>query len=1117
MSAASELLFGLLALQNGLIDQVQLVTAFQAWALDKTRCLADHLCAAGSLDAADRAGIEVMRALHLKRHQGDTEESLASLRMAKSTRVGLSSLADAEIEATVTHVGSGSTSTDGEADYVASDQIALDSFRGQRFRVLRPHAKGGLGAVSVALDSELNREVAVKQILDSHADDPVNRQRFLLEAEITGGLEHPGVVPVYSLGSFGNGRPYYAMRFIRGDSLKETISRFHEAARGSVEGRPKADPSTGRRVEFLGLLRRFLDVCNAIEYAHSRGVLHRDLKPGNIIVGRYGETLVVDWGLAKATGMADPKLGDGMLLPLSTRVSAQTMPGSAMGTPAYMSPEQARGNPDALGTRSDVYSLGATLYCLLTGKPPLEGKDLGEILGRVQRGEFRAPRLLDSSIDAALEAVCLKAMATMPENRYPSCRALADEIERWLADEPVSARPEPIFERARRWARRHRSLVTAAAAGLIVAAIGLAAVSAVQTKSRNNLFIKNGELWVANTALDQQRRRAEEREAQAIDAVKRFRDAVSGEPILKDSPELDALRKRLLKEPLAFFRILRQQLQADRDTRSESLARLAAASYDLASLTDEIGDTRDALASHRDALTIRRALADAHPMLTQHQSDLAESHRSLGIVLRSLGQPSEAMKAYEEALRIQKKLAQSHPTVARFQSDLAACQNNIAILLKDTGHPEDARKSYETAQAIQQKLVDSHPTDTELQSSLARTLNNLGILLRSTGKSAEGLKAHQAARDIRQKLSDAHPTVMGYQNELADSHTSIGILMHATNQLVEAITAHEKALAIRRKLAETHPSVIEYQRHVAASHANIGNLLFATRQPTEAIKAYEAALPIQERLAREHPESPDFARDVGAALSNLARFDIEAMRFEEARGRLLKAIEWQRKALAANPRNPTYRQALSIHLTLLIIANGRLGRHDDAAAAERELNELKSNDPRFVAIDARLAAVIRGEAPKDNAERLSLAQRAHDKAQHAAAARLLGEALEMDPKLADDRRAQHRYNAACDAAMAADGKGTPPLDEVAKAKLRDQARSWLEAENNAWARVFENGPDQARPTIVQTLTHWRQDTELASVRDDHALAKLPEAERAAWRALWADVEGLRKRAEHGNQ
>ena len=187
-------------------------------------------------------------------------------------------------------------------------------------------------------------------------------------------------MPVYGLGTYGGGRPYYAMRFIKGDSLKEAIEHFHG------DDTLKNDP--GRRsLELRKLLRRFLDVCNAIDYAHSRGVIHRDLKPANIILGKHGETLVVDWGLAKAVGRADPSVGEQTIAPSSSG-SSETLPGSALGTPAYMSPEQAGGDLDRLGPRSDVYSLGATLYCLLTGKPPFEGEDVGEILRKVQAGDF---------------------------------------------------------------------------------------------------------------------------------------------------------------------------------------------------------------------------------------------------------------------------------------------------------------------------------------------------------------------------------------------------------------------------------------------------------------------------------------------------------------------------------------------------------------------------------------------------------------------------------------------------------------------------------------------------------------------------------------------------------
>jgi hypothetical protein len=272
------------------------------------------------------------------------------------------------------------------------------------------------------------------------------------------------------------------MRFIKGDSLKQAVERFHAGAR---------DRSG---LELRRLLRRFLDVCNAVEYAHSRGVVHRDIKPGNVIVGKHGETLIVDWGLAKPMGYVEPDhdTGERTLMPSLASGSAETLPGQVLGTPSYMSPEQAAGDLGKLGPASDVYSLGATLYCLLSGRPPFEG-EAGEVLRRVQRGAFAPPRQLDQSVDKALEAVCLKAMATKPEDRYASCRALAEDVERWMADEPTHAYRLPPLDRARRWVKRHRVTVTAAAAAVKAAAVCLAALAIIKSQDNIRLTALAGE------------------------------------------------------------------------------------------------------------------------------------------------------------------------------------------------------------------------------------------------------------------------------------------------------------------------------------------------------------------------------------------------------------------------------------------------------------------------------------------------------------------------------------------------------------------------------------------------------------------------------------------------
>jgi WD40 repeat protein/tRNA A-37 threonylcarbamoyl transferase component Bud32 len=471
------LLFGILALQMDFISRDALIAAMHDWVLDKARSLGRILEDQGALAPDHHALLEPLVAAHLRAHGDEPRRSLAALGPLGPVRDDLSRITDPGLQATLEHAP---TELPGNDPYTTrAPSLGAATSSGTRFRIVRLHDRGGLGEVYVARDQELNRDVALKQIRDRFADDPLYRARFLFEAEITGGLEHPGIVPVYGLGHYDDGRPFYAMRFIRGDSLKEAIDRFH------AEEGPGRDPGE-RTLELRKLLGRFLDVCDALEYAHSRGVLHRDLKPGNVMLGRYGETLVVDWGLAKPLDRPEPSadLTEPPLQPSSGSSLEPTAAGTALGTPAYMSPEQAAGRLDRLGGASDVYGLGATLYHLLTGRPPVTGEHHGVVYHKVIAGEIPRPRSVRPRIPPGLEAICLKAMALEPGDRYPTPRALAEDLEHWLADEPVSAYPEPWAQRLGRWARRHRPLVTGAAALLVTAVVALSIGTALVESAR---------------------------------------------------------------------------------------------------------------------------------------------------------------------------------------------------------------------------------------------------------------------------------------------------------------------------------------------------------------------------------------------------------------------------------------------------------------------------------------------------------------------------------------------------------------------------------------------------------------------------------------------------------
>ncbi len=462
---------------------------------------------------------------------------------------------------------------------------------GQRYRIITKHDQGNVGEVFLALDEEVPREVALKRLQAKCADDPETRARFLREAEICGRLEHPGVVPVYGLGVDSDGRPFYAMRFVKGESLREVLRRFH--------GQGPRDAGA-RRVELHKLLGRFITVCQAVEFAHRSGVLHRDLKPANIMLGEFGETLLVDWGMAKILGQDEEPGGDVVsaveaLLPdapgdgQASAASAQstargpqadlTQTGQIRGTTAFMSPEQAAGKIHELTPASDIYGLGATLYQILTGKPPFEGSDLRHILGRVRAGDFPRPRKLAPAVPPALEAICLKAMALRPGQRYPSARALADDLERWLADEPVSALPEPWTARAGRWLRRHKALVTGAVVLLTAAVVALSASTVLIAEAQQ----RTEQQRAAAAAAEQQARAAfqdadhqrqlavaaEQKIKGALDKVEVARQDAERQRIKAvDSQEKEAEARAAAEQALANEKAAREQEQAERKKRA---------------------------------------------------------------------------------------------------------------------------------------------------------------------------------------------------------------------------------------------------------------------------------------------------------------------------------------------------------------------------------------------------------------------------------------------------------------------------------------------------------------------------------------------------------------------
>jgi serine/threonine-protein kinase len=908
MSADRNLLFGILALQMDFITRDALINAMHAWVLDKAKPLGQILQEQRALGVDEHELLDALVAKHLQRHGNDAEKSLASVSSIGSVRQQLQEMADADIQVSLGHV---SRACDGDSDPFGTraGTVGAPTSSGLRFRILRPHAKGGLGQVSVALDEELHREVALKEIQDGYADRADSRARFVLEAEITGGLEHPGIVPVYGLGAYADGRPFYAMRFIRGDSLQDAITRFHKE---DVPGRDAGE----RALAMRQLLGRFIDVCNAVAYAHSRGVLHRDLKPGNVMLGKYGETLVVDWGLAKPLGHADREAesGEGALHPASGSGSTPTQMGTAIGTPAYMSPEQAAGRLDQLGPASDVYSLGATLYFLLAGKPPFDEKDVGVLLQKVQRGEFPPPSQYKSGVPRALEAICLKALALKPESRYLTALQLAADLEHWLGDEPVTAYREPTTDKVRRWVRRHRGL-TAGAAGLSLTAVAALAIG---------LFAVNHERQQTEKALEAETQaRTDEAHAReqadgnlrlARDAVDKTVTKIAADPQLKQA-NFHELRRELLQSMVPFYERFVRQRENDPQLESER----GQAWFSLANLRHEMGRNEEARRDYEQTCALFAQLAANFPDVPDYREGLANSQLNFGRLLVDLGKHDEAELAYAESMRIQTQLTADFPTRPKYRNALANSHHNRGILLYGIGKRGEAEAAFRDALRIREQLAVDFPSIVEYQQRLANTQNDFGILLVNRGKRAEAEIAYHEALKIKTRLAQDFPAVPGYRLELARSYDNLASLLGTLGKEVDAEAAHHDALKIVSRLASEFPAVPHYRQQVARISLNHASVLDRLGKPGEAAHVYADALKIQEQLAAEFPAVPQYRRELATTHTNLSKVLNALGKNDDAEAACREGLKIWRQLAADFAVVPDYQLGLGMTLTNLAV------------------------------------------------------------------------------------------------------------------------------------------------------------------------------------------------------
>jgi tetratricopeptide (TPR) repeat protein len=894
--------------------------------------------------------------------------------------------------------------------------------------------RGGMGVVYRARDIALERDVAVKLLSQRFPADSLPAQRFLSEARITGKLEHPGIPAVHQVGTLADGRHFLAMKLIKGSTLESIL-----------EHRPDPAADRGR------LLATFETVCQAVGYAHAHRVIHRDLKPANVMVGAFGEVQVMDWGLAKVLG--DDRSATALTFAEEpTLASAQngstpqggsaTQAGSMVGTPAFMPPEQAIGQIDRVNERSDVFGLGAILAVILTGKPPYAGETAEAVRVQAVRGELKDcfARLDTCGAEPELAALCKKCLAFELADRPADAgavahavgglRTAADERARRAELERVRVQGEQATTQARLAERRKRwRLALGAAAVLALAAVGgLLAVLHVQRQGNAELAEKNtaladeqAKVEARNQELAAEQAKVQARFELAQKAIALFHTGVSEDALLKNG-QFNELRTKLLKEAAGFYADLQKLLKGQTDAKSRQA--LAAAYFQLAELTGMIGEQRQALAVHRQALDLRRELAEGANPETQldvarslgaeghvlwrtgnltgalqaleEQRDIAAaleaksasdavravlalSHSSIGVVLMDKGKPAAALEEYQKALAIRQKLADANPTVAEFQGAVAQSHQDIAMVLRQTGKLEEALTALRQALAIQQKLADTEPA---YQLDLARSHSGIGGLLQETGKPAEALQTHRKALAIFRKLADANPAVNELQDRLAGSYHNNAVVLMDLRKPDAAVQAHQKALAILQKLADANPTVTAFQTGLSSNYDGIGWCLLRMGKAVESAEASGKALALCRKLLDDNPANTQFRFGVANLQTNIGRALDCQKRWAEALTALDEGLVIRENLAKAYPNNAFCSRALAESHTFRGAARVRAGQPAEAVADLRLALELWAKEPathpemrldqsRALALLAGLGEDAKSGVTKDEASRFA--------------------------------------------------------------------------------------------------------------------------------------------------
>ena len=764
--------------------------------------------------------------------------------------------------------------------------------------------RGGMGVVYAAQQISLGRQVALKTLPFAAVMDQKQVARFKNEAQAAAGLHHPNIVPVYGVGS-ERGVHYYSMQMIEGQSLEEAIIQLRDQVCGGRDSENASPSRTTRNLfstqksirslEFARSVARLgQQAASALHYAHENGVLHRDIKPSNLMLDADSKLWVTDFGLARI---------------LST--SNLTVSGDTLGTARYMSPEQAGGKLHEIDHRTDIFSLGVTLYELLTLQTAFNGETRQELMRSVETSTPIAPRKWNPSIPVDLETIVMKAIEKDRSDRYASADELAEDLGHFLSGRPTLAKRPGWCDHSVRWISRHRGLVASGVAALLLLLAGVS-TSALMLRSEQQ-----------RTAVEAKRAAVYLRETQRV--VDNFGALVDSK--LEHLPGSSPLRLELLGELEKYYTGFLEQANDEPSFAVD----LATTQFRLAAVRQRLGDSELAKEGYLKALAGFEKLATQTPgdldLDLDRIADVALCQNNLGQVEAKQQHTELATSYYEKSIKNYEKLVAAEH--ARGESGLARATMNLGLLLSSKDAPQAIEVLGKTREALV-SLSQKSPDDLELLNQLALCENNLASVVIASGDPESNQHAIgflESSIQRYEKIAEVRRSSPELCRDYALAISTLAASLSRQGNHEKAAVLFAKAIEVRKLLTQLEPQVVSHRLALASTHQQRGQVLISSQQMPEASLAYESARLLLDAIAVKMPGDAAIQSELGRTLSNLGMIQFQLGDAEKSRILLVKAAQFQQHAIDLSPNNQEYADLMKHHQHQLML----IGQSDQSA------------------------------------------------------------------------------------------------------------------------------------------------------------------------------------------